>query len=254
MGIYLYNNDELRIIEEACKITAKTLDELEGFIKPGISTYSIESYAKEIIYKNNAKPAFLGYRGFPASICTSKNEIVVHGIPDKNEKLESGDIIGIDIGVIYKGFFGDSARTYKIGKIDNTTQKLLDVTRESLYIGIEKCRVGNRISDVSNAIEMYVKEYGFSPVREFVGHGVGAHLHEEPSVPNYGEKDKGPRIKNGMVLAIEPMINIGTYEVEVLKDGWTVVTKDRKNSAHFEHTVAVVDGCAKILTAGKDFN
>ena len=254
MGIYTYNGNEIGKIEEACIITARVLDEIEGIIKSGISTYELDAFARDKISRFNAKPAFLGYRGFPASICASKNEIVVHGIPDKDVKLENGDIIGIDIGVNYKGFYGDSARTFGIGKIDKDTKKLLDVTRESLYTGIEKCKVGNRISDISNAIERFVAEYGFSPVREFVGHGIGANLHEEPSIPNFGEKGKGPRIKDGMVFAIEPMINAGTYDVEVLKDGWTVVTKDGRNSAHFEHTVAVVDGRAKILTRGKDFN
>jgi methionyl aminopeptidase len=254
LGIYIYNNEELRVIEKACSIAAEVLDEIDGLIRSGLSTYSIELLAKDIIAENNAKPAFLGYRGFPASICVAKNEVVVHGIPNKNDKLVNGDIIGIDIGIIYKGFFGDSARTFKVDKIDKTTQLLLDVTKSSLYAGIEECRIGNRISDISNAVETYVTRFGFSPVREFVGHGVGRKLHEEPSIPNFGEKGKGPRIKEGMVFAIEPMINIGTYDVEVLKDGWTVVTKDRKNSAHFEHTVAVIDGRARILTGGKGFN
>ena len=254
MGIYIYNTNEIGIIEEACLITARVLDEIEGLVKPGISTYDLDIFAREKILELSAKPAFLGYRGFPGSICASRNEIVVHGIPDRNVKLKNGDIIGVDIGVHYKGFFGDSARTFSIGTIDKDTQKLLDITCESLYIGIENCRVGNRISDISNAIELHVTKFGFSPVREFVGHGIGANLHEEPSIPNFGEKGKGPRIKNGMVFAIEPMINAGTYDVEVLKDGWTVVTKDGMNSAHFEHTVAVLDGHAKILTRGKRFN
>ena len=254
MGIYIYTSQEIGAIEEACKITAKVLDEIEGFIKSGISTYNIEQFAKDVIIKSKAKPAFLGYRGFPASICTSRNEVVVHGIPNKNEKLLNGDIIGIDIGVFYKGFFGDSARTFKVGKTGKDNQILLDITKEALYVGIANCIVGNRISDISNAIEEHVKKFGFSPVREFVGHGIGANLHEQPSIPNFGEKGKGPRIKDGMVFAIEPMINAGTYEVEVLKDGWTVVTKDRKNSAHFEHTVAIIDGRARILTGGKGFN
>ncbi len=254
MGIYTYNLNEIGVIEEASKIVAKVLDEIEGFIKAGISTYDIDKFAKDIIEKSKARPAFLGYRGFPASICTSINEVVVHGIPDKNRKLKKGDIIGIDIGVFYKGFFGDSARTFKIGEIDKNKQLLIDVTKKSLYTAIAKCTAGNRISDISNAVEEYVSKYGFSPVREFVGHGIGTNLHEEPSIPNFGEKGKGPRIKEGMVFAIEPMINAGTYEVEVLEDGWTVVTRDRKPSAHFEHTIAVIGGEARILTGGKGFN
>ncbi len=254
MGIYIYSIDEIGVIEEACRITAKVLDKIEGFIKAGISTYDIDTFAKDVIVKSKAKPAFLGYRGFPASICASINEVVVHGIPDKNKRLKRGDIIGIDIGVFYKGFFGDSARTFKVGEIDKDTQLLLDATKESLYAGIDNCAEGNRISDISNAVESYVTKFGFSPVREFVGHGIGTNLHEEPSIPNFGEKGNGPRIKEGMVFAIEPMINAGTYEVEVLDDGWTVVTKDRKPSAHFEHTVAVIDGRARILTHGNAFN
>ncbi|MBN2039509.1 MAG: type I methionyl aminopeptidase [Spirochaetes bacterium] len=252
--MYTYSIDEISIIEEACLITARVLDDIERIIKVGISTYELDAFAQEKIAEYNAKPAFLGYRGFPGAICASKNEVVVHGIPDKNIKLANGDIIGIDMGVHYKGFYGDSARTFSIGAIDKETQKLIEVTRESLYKGIDNSKVGNRISDISNAVEQHVTKYGFSPVREFVGHGIGANLHEEPSIPNFGEKGKGPRIKNGMVFAIEPMINIGTYDVDVLSDGWTVVTKDKMNSAHFEHTVAILDGSAKILTRGKTFN
>jgi methionyl aminopeptidase len=254
LGIYTYNIQEIGVIEEACKITSRVLDEIEGIIKVGISTYDIDAFAKDVIQKNKAKAAFLGYKGFPASICASINEVVVHGIPNRNTKLRKGDIIGIDIGVLYKGFFGDSARTYKVGEVDKNVQLLLDVTKESLYAGINNCYVGNRISDISYAVESYVTRFGFSPVREFVGHGIGFNLHEEPSIPNFGESGKGQRIKDGMVFAIEPMINAGTYEVEVLEDGWTVVTKDRKLSAHYEHTVAVIDGKAKILTGGRGFN
>jgi methionyl aminopeptidase len=254
LGIYTYTIQEIGVIEEACRITAGVLDEIEGLVKAGVSTYDIDAFAKDIIQKKKAKAAFLGYRGYPASVCTSINEVVVHGIPDKNEKLKKGDIIGIDIGILYKGFYGDSARTFKVGDVDKNVQLLLDVTKESLYAGINNCTVGNRISDISNAVESYVSGFGFSPVRDFVGHGIGFNLHEEPSIPNFGEKGKGQRIKDGMVFAIEPMINAGTWEVEVLDDGWTVITKDRKLSAHFEHTVAVIDGRAKILTYGRGFN
>jgi methionyl aminopeptidase len=254
LGIYTYSIQEIGFIEEACRITSGVLDDIEGIIKAGISTYDIDAFAKDIIVKSKAKAAFLGYRGFPAAVCTSINEVVVHGIPSRNIKLKKGDIIGIDIGVFYKGFFGDSARTFKVGEVDKNSQLLLDVTKESLYAGINNCSVGNRISDISNAVENYVAKFGFSPVREFVGHGIGFNLHEEPSIPNFGERGKGQRIKDGMVFAIEPMINAGTYEVEVLEDGWTVVTKDRKLSAHFEHTIAVIDGQARILTSGRGFN
>ncbi len=254
MAIYTYNSDELALIEDACVLTARVLDNIEEIIEVGTSTYDIDSLARDIIEKNGGKPAFLGYRGFSASTCISINEVVVHGIPKKEELLGEGDIIGIDIGVLLNGFFGDSARTYKVGKVSEEADLLVQTTREALYSGIERCVVGNRISDISNAIECCVTRHGFSPVREFIGHGVGKNLHEEPSIPNFGDPGKGPRIKNGMVFAIEPMINVGTYEVEVLDDGWTVVTKDRKLSAHFEHTVGIIDGKARILTKGREFN
>jgi len=253
VAIYIYNSDELAAIEKACIITAEVLDEIEEIIKVGSSTYDIDSLVKDIITKSGGKPAFLGYNGFPASTCISINEEVVHGIPSREVRLNDGDIVGIDIGVYYNGFYGDSARSYAIGRITGQAELLLKTTKDALYAGISKCVVGNRISDISNAVETTVSKCGFSPVREFIGHGIGKNLHEEPSIPNYGEPGKGPRIKNGMVFAIEPMINMGTPEVDVLKDGWTVVTRDRKISAHFEHTVCVIDGTAKILTRGKDF-
>ena len=253
MAIYIYNSNELAAIEEACIITAKVLDGIEAIIKAGVSTYDVDLLAKDIIIKSGGKPAFLGYKGFPASTCISINEVVVHGIPSRELFFKDGDVVGIDIGVYYNGFYGDSARSYGIGKISGEAELLLKTTRDALYAGISKCVVGNRISDISNAVETTVAKFGFSPVREFIGHGVGKNLHEEPSIPNYGEPGKGPRIKNGMVFAVEPMINIGTYEVDVLNDGWTVVTRDRKLSAHFEHTICVVDDRAKILTRGKDF-
>jgi len=181
-------------------------------------------------------------------LCTSINEVVVHGIPSKKVKLKKGDILGVDVGVYFNGFYGDSAKTFKVGTVTPEVDLLLNVTKESLMKGIEKSVEGNRISDISNAVETHVNKYGFSPVKEFVGHGIGKNLHEEPSIPNFGEPGKGARITNGMVFAIEPMINAGTYRVKVLEDGWTVVTEDAKLSAHFEHTVAIIDGKAKILT------
>ncbi len=253
MAIYIYNSDELAGIEKACILTARVLDEIEAVIKAGATTHDIDSLAKDIIVKSGGKPAFLGYKGFPASTCISINEVVVHGIPSRDVRLKDGDIVGIDIGVYYNGFFGDSARSYAIGKVSGEAELLLKTTKDALYSGISKCVEGNRISDISNAIETAVTKFGFYPVREFIGHGIGKNLHEEPSIPNYGDPGKGPRIKNGMVFAIEPMINIGTYEVDVKKDGWTVVTRDRSLSAHFEHTVCIIDGFAKILTRGKDF-
>ncbi len=217
-------------------------------MEEGISTFELDSIAQNIIEESGGKPAFLGYRGYPAALCTSINEVVVHGIPDKKTKLKKGDVIGVDVGVFLDGYYGDAAFTYTVGQISEDAHRLLEVTRESLNEGIKVCNVGNRISDISHAIESYVTCFGFSPVREFVGHGIGKNLHEEPSIPNYGQPGRGQRIINGMVFAIEPMINAGSYMVEVQNDGWTVLTKDRKLSAHYEHTVAVIDGKANILT------
>lgn len=254
MGIYIYNKEQIKRIEDACLIAASVLDDIEAIIGAGVSTHEIDTLARSAIRKSGAVPAFLGYRGFPAAVCTSINEVVVHGIPNREARLKSGDIIGIDIGVCYNDFYGDTARSYAIGSVEDDIKSLLGVTRESLYRGIERAVIGNRISDISHAVETYVSRYGFSPVEEFVGHGIGRNLHEEPSIPNFGDAGKGPRIREGMVFAIEPMINAGGRDVEVLGDGWTVVTRDRRFSAHFEHTVAVVDGKAQILTRGKNFN
>lgn len=255
MAIFLYNDEELKRIRESCTLAANVLDEIDGIIGEGITTYELDRFAREVIAKNGARPAFLGYKGFTAALCTSVNEVVVHGIPNRSVRLKGGDIVGIDVGVFLNGYYGDTARTFPIGSISKEARVLLEVTKASLYAGIEQCIHGNRISDVSHAIEEYVVRFGFSPVKEFVGHGIGKALHEEPPIPNHGKPGRGPRIKSGMVLAIEPMINVGTYLVEVdRKDGWTVYTKDRKLSAHFEHTVAVVDGKPDILTKGKNFS
>ncbi|MBN1500691.1 MAG: type I methionyl aminopeptidase [Spirochaetes bacterium] len=252
MAVYLYNNEEIKKIAQSCQITANILDEIELIIDEGITTKDIDSEARKLCSKYGVKPAFLGYQGYPAAICTSINEVVVHGIPAKR-KLLNGDIVGIDFGVYSEGYYGDSARTYIIGKVDDKIKQLVEVTKTSLYKGIKKAVAGNRISDISNEIEEYVKQFGFVPVRNFTGHGIGENLHEEPSVPNYGKPGKGPRIQDGMVFAIEPMINTGTYKVDVLADDWTAVTKDGGFSAHFEHTIAIIDGKAEILTKGKNF-
>jgi len=255
VAIFLYNDEEIGRIRESCALAAHVLDEIDRIIDVGVTTYELDRFARDIIAKHRARPAFLGYKGFTAALCTSINEVVVHGIPSKSARLKSGDIVGIDVGVFLDGYYGDTARSFAIGAISKEARQLMDVTRASLYAGIDRCVVGNRISDVSHAIEAYVVQYGFLPVREFVGHGIGRSLHEEPPIPNHGKPGRGPRIKNGMVLAIEPMINVGTYLVDVdQKDGWTVYTKDRKLSAHFEHTVAVVNGRAEILTKGNNFS
>jgi methionyl aminopeptidase len=253
VGIYLYSNDEIKKIRDACLITAFILDEIAYIIEDGVGLYDIDQKVRELCKKEKVSPAFLGYRGFPAAVCTAVNDEVIHGIPDKRRKLKGGDIVGIDIGVLCNGYFGDSARTFPVGDVSDTAIKLLDVTRESLYRGIESAREGNRVSDISHTIESYVNEFGFSPVHAFVGHGIGRSLHEEPAIPNFGDPGKGQRLRDGMVFAIEPMINAGTHNVRILDDGWTAVTADGSLSAHFEHTVAIIDGCAEVLTKGTDF-
>jgi methionyl aminopeptidase len=248
LAIFIYSEEEIKRVEDACRITAAVLDEIGKHVVAGISTFELDRIARDLIKKFKAIPAFLGYKGYPAAICTSINEVVVHGIPSKGQILKKGDIVGIDIGVQYNGYFGDAAKTFVVGKVNNNVKKLLEVTREALERGISQCKDGNHLTDISHAIESHVVQYGFQPVHEFVGHGIGRNLHEEPSIPNFGKPGKGPVIKTGMIFAIEPMINEGTYQVEILQDGWTAVTKDRKFSAHFEHTVAVVNGNPKILT------
>ena len=253
MGLYIYNSDEIKKIRDACVITANILDEIGRLIDDGTALGDVDSQVRVLCRRYEAKPAFLGYNGFPAAICASVNSEVIHGIPDRKKRLRAGDIVGIDFGVSFQGYYGDSARTYPVGQIKPEAQALLDATRDSLYKGIEAAKEGNRISDISHAVESHVLKYGFSVVRDFVGHGIGRKLHEEPSIPNFGEPGRGPRIRNGMVFAIEPMINQGCPGVTVLEDGWTAVTDDGMLSAHFEHTVAIIDGKAEILTAGKDF-
>lgn len=235
-------------MRQAGRIVADTLQELAGAIRPGITTIQLDTLARQYIQKSGARPAFLGYHGFPASICASLNEEVVHGIPGLR-RLKAGDIISIDVGVFYKGYYGDAAATFPVGEVSPLAKRLLEVTRESLYKGIEKAYPGNRLYDISAAIQTYVESRGFSVVRSYVGHGIGSEMHEEPQVPNFGLPGKGPLLEAGMVLAIEPMVNAGTWEVETLSDDWTVVTKDRNLSAHFEHTVAIMQDGPEILTS-----
>lgn len=246
--IILKSKKEIEFIREAGKIVAYAHELLREAIKPGISTFELDEIAYRAIVKHNASPSFKGYGGFPASICASKNDVVVHGIPRKYDILMEGDIISIDIGAEYKGYHGDAAKTHPVGKITEDDARLIRETRESFYKGIEQALVGKRLSDISHAIQSHVEEFGFSVVREFVGHGVGRSLHEDPQIPNYGPPDRGPRLESGMVLAIEPMINQGTYKVQVLEDGWTVKTIDGKKSSHYEHTIAITDNGPDILT------
>ncbi|WP_041120848.1 type I methionyl aminopeptidase [Jeotgalibacillus alimentarius] len=238
---------EIEIMREAGKIVALTHQELQKHIAPGITTKELDGIADRFIRQHDAVPSFKGYNGFSGSICASVNEELVHGIPG-NRALEDGDIISIDIGAKYKGYHGDSAWTYPVGTIPEETQKLLDVTEESLYRGLSEAKPGVRLSNISHAVQTYAEENGFSIVREYVGHGVGQDLHEAPQIPHFGPPDKGPRLKPGMVLAVEPMVNAGSRYVKTLADNWTVVTVDGKMCAHFEHTIAITEEGYEILT------
>ncbi|MDP2755014.1 MAG: type I methionyl aminopeptidase [Nitrospirota bacterium] len=245
--IILKSSDEIKNMAQSCSIVAKTLDAIKTLVKPGITTEEIENFADAYIRANNAVPAFKGYRGYPASICTSVNNEIIHGIPS-DRVLKEGDIVSIDLGVYKDGFYGDAAYTFPVGEIYPDAERLLRVTEESLYIGIENARPDNRVSDISCSIQRHIESNGFSVVRAFVGHGIGRDLHEEPQIPNFGLPNRGPRLKSGMTLAIEPMVNEGGYEVLILNDGWTTVTMDGKLSAHFEHTILVTSDKPKILT------
>ena len=237
-------------MREANLIVAQVLDHLGSLIEQGITTSELDAVAERMILKAGAKPAFKGYRGYPATVCASVNDRIVHGIPN-DDPLKQGDIIGLDVGVCYKGFYGDSAWSFSVGAITKELKSLLDVTRESLYKGIEKVVVGNRISDISHSIQQHVESHGFTVVREFVGHGIGKALHEEPQVPNFGQPGRGPKLQAGMVLAIEPMVNSKGPGVKVLDDRWTAVTADGGYSAHFEHSVAVTEEGPWILSLVK---
>jgi methionyl aminopeptidase len=245
--IYLKSDNEIEIMQKAGRIVAETLAKIEEVIKPGITTEELDRIAEEHILKCYARPSFKGHYEFPASICTSINEEVVHGIPGKRI-LQEGDIIGVDCGACYEGFHGDAARTFPVGKVSAEAQKLIDVTRESFFQGLKYALVGNRLGDIGNSIQSYVEANGFSVVRDYVGHGIGRKVWEEPSVPNFGKQGKGMKLVKGLVIAIEPMVNTGTYEVKDLNDGWTVVTKDKGLSAHYENTIAILNDGPRILT------
>lgn len=235
-------------MRESGKVTGYILNTLADFIKPGISTMDVDRYVEDTIRKHKMIPTFKGYGGFPGSACVSINEEVVHGIPDKKRMIHEGDIVSVDVGSTYKGYVSDAARTYAVGKVDAEAQRLIDVTRESFFAGMEFARVGYRLSDISHAIQTHAEGAGFSVIRDFVGHGVGREMHEDPQIPNYGKPGKGPRLVAGMVFAIEPMICQGTYEVETLLNDWTVVTADGKLAAHYENTVVINDGEPELLT------
>lgn len=246
--IVLKTSRELKIMREAGRISAKALQLVGEAVEPGITTYELDKIAYDYIISEGAKPGFLGYGGFPASACISINNQVIHGIPSKDVKICEGDIVSVDLGAVYEGYNGDNAATFACGDISDEAKRLIDATRESLYEGIRAARVGGRIGDISNAVQRYVEARGYSVVKQFVGHGVGASLHEDPEVPNFGRAGHGVRLLPGMTLAIEPMVNIGTPDVSTLSDGWTVITKDGKLSAHFEHSIAVTNDGPVILT------
>jgi methionyl aminopeptidase len=243
----IYSGEEISAIRKSNQIVAKILAELRKIVAPGVQTKELDEYAELRVKEMNAIPAFKGYRGYPASLCTSINEEIVHGIPS-SRRLQEGDIISIDFGVLCEGYYGDAAVTYPVGEITPKAKKLIKAAEESFYKGAEQMKPGKRISDISFAIQSYVESQGFSVIRAFVGHGIGLSLHEEPQVPNFGPPGRGPKLKSGMVLAIEPMIAMGDWDVEILDDNWTAITKDRSLSAHYEHTVAIAEKGPEILS------
>ena len=247
--INLKTTRELRCMRDAGKISQEALLKAGEAVRPGVSTLELDAIVRKTIEKAGAVPSFLGYGDFPARACISVNHVVIHGIPSKKQILKEGDIVSIDVGAFYEGFHGDNAWTFPCGKISEEAQKLLDATRESLFLAIDKARPGNRLGDIGSTVQQYVEARNYSVVREFVGHGVGAKLHEDPSVPNYGTPGRGVRLLPGMTIAIEPMVNAGGSAVEILGDGWTTVTRDGRLSAHFEHTIAITKDGPVILTA-----
>ncbi len=246
--IVIKSKNEIATMREAGRLVAQTLEELHGMVKPGVTTAELDAFAYDFIVKHKAFPAFKGYRGFPASICSSLNSQVVHGIPSKKVVLKEGDIISLDVGTVLDGFVGDGAITLPVGEVSDTAKELLLTTEGALIAAIDQCRPGKYLEDISGAIEDYVEPRGFSVVREYVGHGVGRQMHEDPQIPNYRQGKRGPQLKPGMTFAIEPMVNQGTWQTRTLRDKWTVVTEDGKLSAHFEHSVAITEGEPEILT------
>lgn len=251
--IVIKSDEEIRLMRQAGRIAADALAHVLERVRPGVTTKALDSVAGAYIKGRSAKPAFLGYHGYPASICVSINDEVVHGIPSSDRVIQEGDLVSIDLGVIYQGYHGDLAWTVAAGEVDSAAEKLLEVGRASLFAGIEKARPGNRLLDISAAIQQTAESAGFNVVRQYVGHGIGRALHEDPQVPNFGEPGKGILLESGLVLAIEPMVNEGVYDVYVEKDGWTVRTADGKRSVHFEHTVAVTQDGPEIMTYNENF-
>jgi methionyl aminopeptidase len=248
MRILYKSLEEIRLMREAGLVCSGILDEVCAMVAPGVSTWELDKKAAQLIDRHRVTSAFLGYYGYPAVLCTSINEVVVHGIPRKDHVLQDGDVIGIDFGIFKHGFCADSARTILCGTVAEPTRKLVEVTKDSLQLAIEECRVGKRLGDVGAAVQNHSESHGYNVVRTFVGHGIGVRMHEDPPVHNYGKPGDGKRIKTGLVIAVEPMVNAGTSDVEVLDDEWTAVTKDRSLSAHFEHTIAILDEGPWVLT------
>jgi len=242
----LKTRGELELMDQANRIVLQVLDGIAERVRPGVTTRELDRFAEETIRAAGGVPAFLDYKGYPATLCTSRNDVIVHGIPD-DRRLEEGDILGVDCGVAYKGYYGDAARTFAVGSVSTEAQRLIDVTRRALEIAVGSVSPERRLSDIGHAVQSFVESHGFSVVREFVGHGIGSSLHEEPQVPNFGAPGKGPRLKPGLVRAIEPMVNAGSAEVEVDADGWTARTQDGSLSAHFEFSVAVTEDGARVL-------
>ena len=248
MSIILKTAEQIRLMKDAGRITGEAILKARDVIRPGVSTWEVDRVIHDYIVKCGAKPSFLGYAGFPGSACISVNSEVIHGIPSRKRILEEGDLVKVDVGALYRGYHGDSAKTFAVGRVSPEAERLIERTRECFYRGVAKAVAGNRIGDVGHAVQTCAEEAGFSVVREYVGHGVGSHLHEEPNVPNYGTEGRGCRLYAGMTIAIEPMVNAGSAGVRVLPDGWTVVTSDGRLSAHYEHTVAVTDDGPVLLT------
>lgn len=245
--VILKSAEEIELMRASALLVSKTLGLLASKIEPGVTPLALDKLAYEFIKDNGAEPGFLGMYDFPNTLCMSRNEAVVHGIPN-NEPLHEGDILSVDCGVLWNEFYGDHAYTFAVGEVSSAVQRLLRVTKESLYLGIEQCTAGKRIGDIAFAIQQHAESHGYGVVRELVGHGLGRSLHEDPQVPNFGKRGKGKKLENGMVLAIEPMINMGVKEIQQLEDNWTIVTADRKPSAHFEHDVAIINGRPEILS------
>ena len=248
MAISIKSPREIELMRKSCRLLSQVHDELAKIVRPGISTKEIDRICEEIIRSYGCTPNFLHYQGYPASVCVSVNEEVVHGIPREDRIIKEGDLVSLDTGLIYEGYHSDAARTHVVGQADDAAQKLIDVTRQSFFEGIKMARAGNHLHDISNAIASYVTSYGYGIVRDLVGHGIGRTLHEPPQIPNFSQRRRGPKLRPGMTLAVEPMINMGTGDVEWLDDGWTVISADHSLSAHYENTILITDGEPEILT------